>query len=343
MNQTAVVCLLFFLGTLLGAFGLIHGKITKKDFFKIIVLAGLSLVLGSIVFFLSYFYNRTFFEIELSLALSTLIFASFFTGFYRNSILPEINELLVLAYTTAAGVLLYFFRAPFPAWLLFGLPAYVVIVISFIPVITTARLRLFLYSWYLLLLVVLSLYAANLKVFISIFEDINLGKTGYFHAFLGGGLFIYLFVHFIFLYKILPIRSANESLGSYITRRSEYLNTLVRKYSPHQHHFLVSLIVMAGTFCIFWLNNSFNIVSRSLLITLFLVFVNSAVILSHQLFEAKSIYTNSLGDTVITSHKYAFKAWHVLLTPILAVMLFIIILGIFWPDFLKSLLLDSYL
>jgi signal transduction histidine kinase len=166
-----------------------------------------------------------------------IIFSISFGAISQKEILPEINEQTIISFTLVFWYIyiLYFHPSLSGFWTWLALiPSSGVLIICFI----NARLgffwKLFFYTWFLLIIVFLSIFYFSFGNLSFFFNQENIKTLSPLDVFSTGMAFLYLVANIWYIFELIPISGKYQTIGDRIREWKEYTKLLTGKYSDYQ-------------------------------------------------------------------------------------------------------------
>lgn len=264
----------------------------------------------------------------------TLIFGGFLTMYLilfawicRQEVLVKVNELMLLGLTVFAASLFFVQKTEIWMWILFSWPAYVVLMLGIFPVRLTYGLKIFLYVWYLLLLIIIWLTLGGWQSLVRWFY-LEPSYSGYsMQIFLLGGLISLIFINLFQIFWLLPVQYKHETNISFWMRTWENFEIITEKFIPHQYHVGLGLLVMTGVVAGFWLVNLFH----GSEVWKYVIFILLSTGSNHmaKIFQPAYTRVSGHGIEILTAHKRLLEPVWVIYGP-LFLLIFIGIMYLCW-------------
>ncbi len=276
MTNEIIKSIFFGIGIIVQVVFLVGYKLNKEDIKKIIVDIG-----GGLLFILYFLYGAVQGEQRINFAeiLGLLIYV-FFLGFgaafamsFKKKILLKINEINLFALNI---LFLYYCITRLGFDNFFTKTIYMLTFIVLMLILFKNELKStykgFLYLWYIILFMIISI--------INIFQISGNGDniySNYLSSFFVGGIFLYIWIYFVYLVMFIPISDRGEIYRRRIEIKEHFsdLASSFNKTKINSFKILMLFIILLSFLIINYYN---NYISESLLIVfiLFIASVSSA-------------------------------------------------------------------
>lgn len=276
MTNEIIKSIFFGIGIIVQVVFLVGYKLNKEDIKKIIVDIG-----GGLLFIFYFLYGAVQDEQRINFAeiLGLLIYV-FFLGFgaafamsFKKKILLKINEINLFALNI---LFLYYCITQLGFDNFFTKTIYILTFIVLMLILFKNELKStykgFLYLWYIILFMIISI--------INIFQISGNGDniySNYLSSFFAGGIFLYIWIYFVYLVMFIPISDRSEIYRRRIEIKEHFsdLASSFNKTKINSFKILMLFIILLSFLIINYYN---NYISESLLIVfiLFIASVSSA-------------------------------------------------------------------
>ncbi|MDQ7773437.1 MAG: hypothetical protein RDU13_07925 [Elusimicrobiales bacterium] len=180
--------------------------------------------------------NERDYDLSYHLVYSALIFCVMIAVTFRRSLLPRVNEKILLAYTLAFWYA-FLVMAYEPDWwfwkalaALFALPSLGVLWLGVSSRPLGFGLKLGFYAWYLVLVISMVLFQFTYGYLLPFFSSAAPADGSGAGAFLGGMAFCYMVINGTYLYQMLPFRRKRESEAEARRRWKEWTDLMTGRY-----------------------------------------------------------------------------------------------------------------
>jgi len=224
MDATDRLFLFFALGSLVQAVALVRGSWNWRKFLGALAFGLMGPALES--------------KLHLRPSQSNMLYCILFTGAiavnFRKTLLPRVNEKILLAYTVVFWyAFFHFLYRPFwfynCAVVVFLLPTLATIALSVTESQLDFRRKLFFYCWYLLMVVFMVAFQFSFSYLTVFFKGSVVSGTPL-EAVLAGMAFCYMVVNITYIVHIFPIKDPEESHESCMKRWKHWTDLMTGRY-----------------------------------------------------------------------------------------------------------------
>lgn len=256
--------LLFALGVIAQFVFTVGRKFEREDITKLVMDIVLVLFGGL------YLYLKTNEDIKAVLLLSTLFFVTLCALSFREKILPEINEIVLVVWNVGFWYL-YITRFGFFNYLSLVLlaPTYLSLVVGVFKVTLNNFTKILLYVWFMIMAVGIALTFLPVKELINSEPIPPMSGT---QAFLLGMMVFYTFTYLLYIVYFIPIPGKHQSFAVRLANIKEHAGVIVSKLNSVQYHPLLMLMILAVTSLAVYVNFTYHFISEGLLLTFLLGF-----------------------------------------------------------------------